>query len=62
MPTPKQQLATVLLKRDVLDYIRDYRNDGVSWRRIATNLHGDTKGRVDVSGETLRSWVPDDRG
>ncbi len=57
MTSAKQQLATVLLRRDVLAYIRDYRDDGVSWRRIADNLRSDTKGRVDVTGETIRAWA-----
>lgn len=58
MPTPKQQLATLHLKRDVSEYIAERRARGDSWRTIANAIRDDTKGRVDVTGETVRSWAP----
>jgi hypothetical protein len=58
VPTPKQQLATLHLKRDVSEYIAERRARGDSWRTIANAIRDDTKGRVDVTGETVRSWAP----
>jgi hypothetical protein len=58
VPTPKQQLATLYLKRDVSEYIAERRASGDSWRTIANAIRDDTKGRVDVTGETVRSWAP----
>jgi hypothetical protein len=62
MPTPNQLLASALLRRPVEEYLAEHRHAGLSWRRLATRLSHDTKGKVDVSGEALRHWLPDDRG
>lgn len=56
MPTPQQQLATLYLKRDVVEYIAERRARKESWRTIALAILADTKGRVNVSGETVRNW------
>jgi hypothetical protein len=58
MPTPRQELATLILGRSLDDYVRAYRDDRVSWRVIARNLQQDTGGKVDVTDETLRKWYP----
>jgi hypothetical protein len=62
MPTPRQQLASTILRRPVEDYLTEHRDAGMSWRRLAVQLHIDTKGKVDISGEALRQWLPNDRG
>lgn len=36
-------------------YVRELRQDGASWRLIATTVHADTE--VDVTPETIRLWL-----
>ena len=55
--TPTQRLAESLLGLPVLDWIATRRAAGLSWRRIAQILHSDTGGQVDVTPETLRTWL-----
>lgn len=55
--TPNQRLATVLLGKNVRDFIAERRAEGRSWRLIARDLHSATDGQVDVTSETLRTWA-----
>lgn len=59
--TPTQQLATVLLGRDLRQWVAERREPRFrrSWRVIANELQRETEGRVTVSGEAIRSWFPD---
>jgi hypothetical protein len=59
MPTAKQELATLYLKRPVDEWIALRRDEGLSWRRIAAALLRETRLRVDVTPETLRQWAKD---
>lgn len=54
--TPTQRLATVLLGRDVRDFIAERRATNRAWRFIARDLYEATDGQVDVTYETLRQW------
>lgn len=54
--TPTQQLATMLLGRDVTEFINEKREHGRAWRFIARDLYDATDGQIDVTYETLRSW------
>jgi hypothetical protein len=62
METPRQALASHILKRPVAEYLAEQRAAGLSWRRVAYELHRDTKGKVDISAQALRKWLPDDHG
>ncbi len=53
--TSAQQLATILLKQDVSEWIAE-RRPGMSWRKLARELHDATDGQVDVTQQTLYSW------
>lgn len=59
--SPLQQLATVLLGQDLAAYVVEKRTavPQWSWRLIAEQLRIDTDDKVDVSGESLRSWYGD---
>jgi hypothetical protein len=56
--TPTQTLASVLLGRDLADYVIEKRRARPrwSWRLISEQLAEDTDGQVDVTGEALRTW------
>lgn len=54
--TATQQLASLLLKRDVNDFIAEKRAEGRPWRFVARDLYDATDGQVDVTYETLRTW------
>jgi hypothetical protein len=54
--TATQRLATILLERDVRDFITERRTAGRAWRFIARDLYDATEGQVDVTYETLRQW------
>ncbi len=54
--TATQRLATVLLGRDVREFIAEKRATGRSWRYVARDLYDATGGQVDVTYETLRQW------
>lgn len=56
MATPKADLASFLLGRDVVDWIADRRAAGRSWRQIVTDLEEATAGHVRTAPETVRSW------
>lgn len=55
--TPTQRLATLLLERDVREFIEEKRAEGRAWRFIARDLYDATNGQVDVTYETVRSWA-----
>lgn len=56
LPHPRQRLASLLLGRDVLDFIEEHYANGTSYRRIAVALRDATDGEIDVSDQTIRSW------
>jgi len=53
---PRQRLASLLLKRPVLDFIAERRADDAPYRRIAADLRDATSGEIDVSDVTVRAW------
>jgi len=53
--TASQQLATILLRQDVIEWIVERRPD-TSWRKLARELYDATDGQVDVTQQTLYSW------
>lgn len=55
--TAKQQLADVLLKGTLDEFVKTRRADGVSWRKIARDLEDATG--VDVTFESVRNWYPE---
>lgn len=59
--TAAHRLADVLLGGDgeLERFVRDRRDKGHAWRLIARELHDTVD--VDVTPETLRSWLPDGR-
>ena len=59
MQSPHQELATVLLGEDVLDWIAERRTavPRWTWELLADELAKVTDGKVSVSRETLRQWV-----
>lgn len=54
--TPTQRLASLLLGRDVNEFIAERRAAGRPWRYVARDLYDATEGQVDVTYETLRQW------
>lgn len=54
--TPKEQLASLILGRDVRDFIAERRAEGRSWRLVARDIYDATNQRVDVTYETVRQW------
>lgn len=59
--TPLQELATVLLETDVMEYIRKRREAGATWFAIRDDLAEKTAGRVDVTLTTLHGWTRTER-
>lgn len=59
--SPTYQLADVLLGGEgaLEEFVTERRAAGRSWRLVARDLYDATGGRVDVTYETLRVWVPD---
>lgn len=55
--TPTQQLATMLLGQSVIDWVAQRRDAGRTWRHVARDLYEQTNGQIDVTYETLRSWM-----
>lgn len=59
---PRKPLAYLLadaLLDDVDLFVKDLRAQRRSWESIARELWALTSGKVDVTGQTLRSWYPD---
>lgn len=59
-PTPMFRLADHLLEGQLRTFITERRAAKRSWRLIARDLYEATGGQVDVTHETLRSWVADE--
>lgn len=55
-PTPKRELADLLIPGGLEAFVESRRP--TSWQRIATEVYLATKGRVELSDETLRTWFP----
>ncbi len=53
---PRQRLASLLLKRPVMDFIAERRANGLSFRTIAADLREETSGEIAVSDMTVRAW------
>jgi hypothetical protein len=60
-PSPTQRLASILLGEPVTTWVARQRSAGRSWRLVARDLYERTGGQIDVTHETLRLWVPEDR-
>ena len=58
--TPTMKLASILLGQDVREWISQRRTDGRSWRLISRDLYEATNRQVDVTHESVRSWVAKD--
>lgn len=59
MTSLRSAVATLLGDEDKLAvFVRTRRDCGLSWYRIAVELHKATS--IAVSDETLRSWYPDE--
>lgn len=59
--TPARRLADHLLGASLEQWVRERRERGDSWKRIATELHAATYGQVDIVAETLRLWFRNDQ-
>jgi len=53
-PTPSTRLATVILGKDLGDWVREQRAAEQSWASIAKTLHEKTNEQVSLSSEHLR--------
>ena len=52
-----QELASVLLDQDVIEWIQTARAAGTTWATVRDTLAAKTGGRVDVTDATLRNWI-----
>lgn len=59
--TATQELATVLLGEDVVNYVFQARSKGTPWQQIVTDLSEKTDGRVRVTARSLQVWTRDQR-
>lgn len=55
--TPLMALADLLLGQPVQDWVRGRRDEKVSFRRIALELHEKTGGQISVTDNTIRAWA-----
>lgn len=57
-PEHTQELASILLKRPLDQYVLEKRNarPHFTWEMIAEDLAADTNGRIRVSAGTVRNW------
>lgn len=62
--TATQRLATLLLNRDVREFIHERRltEPPRPWRFVVRDLVEATDGQIDVTHETLRQWYADGVG
>lgn len=58
-PTPSTRLATVLLGKDLGEWVREQRADDRSWPWIANQLAVKTNHQVELSREHLRRLFGD---
>lgn len=54
--TTKQELASVLLGEDVMQYIHRRRRAGETWDVIRDDLATDTGGRVNITLRSIHAW------
>lgn len=59
--TATQELASVLMGEDVIDYVIRARERGVRWDKIAANIAERTGGRVQITTRSLQLWTQDQR-
>jgi intein-encoded DNA endonuclease-like protein len=52
--TPYQRLIEERLGIDLASYVRNRREAGASWRRLAADINAE--GGVDLTSETVRRW------
>lgn len=57
--SPTYRLVAERVEQDTIDYLRDQRNAGSSWRAISLNLWA--RHNLDVTEVTLRKWWDDAR-
>jgi hypothetical protein len=55
--TVSKRLADVLLGQPVEEWLLQERAKGLSFRKIARELYLRTDGALDVSDQTLRTWL-----
>lgn len=55
--SPTFQLADMLLEGGLVRQLRAWREDGMSYERMAKELYVKTNYRVDVSGVTVNTWL-----
>ena len=58
--TPTQKLASIILGRDVREWITQRRTKGVPGGSYPATSHEATNRQVDVTHESVRSWVTED--
>lgn len=60
MPSSLKQVAEALFLNmaglPLVDWIKDQRDDGASWRQVTTALHTATEGVLDLPAQTVHSW------
>ncbi len=54
---PRQRLATLILGRDVLEFIADHRDAGKTWPEVRDLLQSATDGEIDVTYQALQQWM-----
>lgn len=55
--TSTQRLAEIILGQPIEKWIAERRDAGMSYNRIAVDLHDRTGGQVSVTGEAIRLWA-----
>ena len=58
--TSTQRLAEILLGQSLEKWITERRAAGLSYDRMAVDLHDRTGGQVSVTGEAIRQWATKD--
>jgi hypothetical protein len=53
----RREAVAEALGCDVLEYLAAARAEGKSWRRIERAIWDATRGKIDVTAETLRAWA-----
>lgn len=47
----------MLLGQSVIEWVAERRDAGRPWRLVARDLYEQTNGQIDVTYETLRTWL-----
>lgn len=55
--TPRMRLASLLMGRNVLDLIEEYRANGATWQEIRQAIRDATNGEIDVTWQAVQSWA-----